>query len=172
MKIFDSENNLPYDEEIINKTKKFLKLGNISYKTFKIWCDEVYINRELEKTTLTKFFKDSVLFGNKPSDICFNEDEGNKLEIRKSNIQKIDVIPLDVYKNDENMLNVENQVKIPLWWIKNDENGKSNDLLSFYNVYKEKGYKKQSYIICSYEYTYEKGFDRNNNSIFKEDTLL
>ena len=45
MKIFNSESHLPYDEDLIQKTKETLKVGSVSYETFKIWCDEVYILR-------------------------------------------------------------------------------------------------------------------------------
>ena len=101
MKLFNSESNLPYDEELINKTKEFLKVGPISYKTFKVWCDEVYADRKLNKTNLINFFNNSVLFGNRPIDVAFSEDKGNKLEIRKETLPKVDVIPLDVYQNKE-----------------------------------------------------------------------
>ncbi len=169
MKIFNSESHLPYDEDLIQKTKETLKVGSVSYETFKIWCDEVYTDRILEKTNLTMFFNNSVLFGNKPSDVAFSEEEGNKLEIRQSSIQKVDVIPLDIYKNLESNLIVENQVKIPLWWIKKDENENSDDVRSFYNVYKEIGKKIKSFIICSFDYSYETGFIKEKKSSFQDE---
>ena len=172
MKIFNSESRLPYDEELINKTKETLKLGSVSYETFKIWCDEVYVERALEKTILTKFFNDSVLFGNKSSDVAFNEDEANKLEIRKESIQKVDVIPLDIYKNEENNLTVENQVKIPLWWIQNDERENSQESRYFSNAYKKIGKYEKSFIICSFDYSYESGFNRDKKSSFGEEESL
>lgn len=169
MKIFDTESHLPYDENLIKKTKETLKLGSVSYDTFKIWCDEVYVDRTLEKTILTKFFNDSVLFGNKPYDVAFNEDNGNKLEIRKQTMQKVDVIPLDIYRNEESNLIVENQVKIPLWWIQKDEKENFEDSRSFYNVYKEFKYNTKSFIICSFDYSYEYGFNREKSSSFGVD---
>ena len=172
MKIFNSESHLPYDEDLINKTKETLKQGPVSYETFKIWCDEVYTDRTLEKTILTKFFNDSVLFGNRPSDVAFSEDVANKLEIRQSSIQKVDVIPLDIYQNSESNLIVENQVKIPFWWIKNDEKENSDDCRSFYNVFKKIGNKELSYIICNFDYCYESGFDREKRSSFDEDESI
>lgn len=172
MKIFNSESHLPYDEELINKTKETLKLGSVSYETFKIWCDEVYVERTLEKTILTKFFNDSVLFGNKSSDVAFNEDKANKLEIRKESIQKVDVIPLDIYKNDENNLTVENQVKIPLWWIQKDERENSQESRCFSNAYKKIGKYEKSFIICSFDYSYESGFNRDKKSSFGEEESL
>lgn len=169
MKLFDSESHLPYDEELINKTKEFLKVGPISYQTFKIWCDEVYDNRELNKTNLINFFNDSVLFGNRPIDVAFSEDKGNKLEIRKETLPKVDVIPLDVYHNEKDNLNVKNQVKIPLWWINKDEDETSEDCRSFYNESKDLGKKQRSFIICSFDYSYEYGFNTDEQSKFNEE---
>lgn len=167
MKVFEAENNLPYDEELIDKTRKFLKKGDLSYTDFKIWCDNVYDNRTLNKTILTKFFNESVLFGNKPSDVVFNEDVANKLEIRKQDMQKVDVIPLDVYKNQEDNLIIENQVKVPLWWIKNDERN-DEGCRFFENAFINVGAKTKSFIICSFDYSYEFGFKKYKKSSFAE----
>ncbi len=112
MKIFKAEKYLPYSEELINSSNKYLKTGLISYNLIKEWCDNVYEGKVLKNTNLNKYFNDSVLFGNKPHDITFGEEYGNKLEIRSNDIQKIDVIPFDIYNNHEEMLIIENQVKI------------------------------------------------------------
>ena len=87
MKIFDPENNLPYDESIINLSRKYLKRGFNSYKDIKNWCDKVYCNKTLkEEHNLYKFFNDSTLFGNKPSNVAFSDESGNKLEIGRAHV--------------------------------------------------------------------------------------
>jgi len=66
MNIFEVENNYPYDLDLINKTRENMKLGNVTYLSFKEWCDEVYFDKKLEKSNLINFFNESVLFGNQP----------------------------------------------------------------------------------------------------------
>ena len=170
MKIFDPENNLPYDESIINLSRKYLKRGFNSYKDIKNWCDKVYCNKTLkEEHNLYKFFNDSTLFGNKPSNVAFSDESGNKLEIREESIQKIDVVPLDIYQNNSDNLIVENQVKVPLWWIKNDEKENCDDSRLFYNEILTFKDKKRYFIISQMEYSYEYGFNKEKKSNFKEE---
>lgn len=164
MKIFKAEKYLPYSEELINSSNKYLKTGLISYNLIKEWCDNVYEGKVLKNTNLNKYFNDSVLFGNKPHDITFGEEYGNKLEIRSNDIQKIDVIPFDIYNNHEEMLIIENQVKIPLWWIYEDENKNLNNSRNFYNVFKQHKNNELMFIICNFDYSYEYGFDKNKKS--------
>ena len=154
MNIFETENHFPYDQELIKKTKENLKLGKVTYLSFKEWCDEVYGNRKLEESNLINFFNNSVLFGNQPSDVAFSEEQGNKLEIRDSSYQKVDVIPIEIFNNDFNNLIVQNQVKIPLWWINKDEENNIGNARIFYN--EEVGNKQ--FIISKMKYTYELGF--------------
>ncbi|WP_288570241.1 CRISPR-associated helicase Cas3' [uncultured Methanobrevibacter sp.] len=164
MKIFKAEKYLPYSEELINSSNKYLKTGLISYNLIKEWCDNVYEGKVLKNTNLNKYFNDSVLFGNKPHDITFGEEYGNKLEIRSNDIQKIDVIPFDIYNNHEERLIIENQVKIPLWWIYEDENKNLNNSRNFYNVFKQHKNNELMFIICNFDYSYEYGFDKNKKS--------
>ena len=51
---------------------------------------------------------------------------------------KISVIPQSVYRGDDVNLKVENEVKIPLWLYKKDENGSIDDARFFYLVISEK----------------------------------
>lgn len=154
MNIFDSESHVPYDEELINRTKDSIRLGKVSYVSFKEWCDAVYSDKKFEKSNLIKFFNDSVLFGNQPKDVAFSEEQGNKLEIRDSSFQKVDVIPIEIYNNDKNNLIVENQVKIPLWWIKNDEEENIGNAKIFFN----ETIGKKQFIVSKMKYSYELGF--------------
>lgn len=157
MKIFESESHVPYDKNLINKTRENMKIGNVTYLSFKEWCDQVYDDKNLEFSNLIHFFNRSVLFGYHPKDISFSEEEGNKFEIRDSSFQKIDVIPLEIYDNDEHNLIVENQVKIPFWWIKKDENENNADARIFFNEIKG----NRQFIISKMKYSYEMGFNKN-----------
>lgn len=154
MNIFEAENNLPYDLDLINKTRDNIKLGNVTYLSFKEWCDEVYHDRKLEKSNLINFFNDSVLFGNHPKDVAFSEEMGNKLEIRDQSFQKVDVIPIEIYNNDKDNLIVENQVKIPLWWFIKDVEENIGNAKIFFN--ENKG--NNQFIISKMKYSYEFGF--------------
>ena len=158
MKIFEAENYHPYDSDLIEKTRKNMKLGKVSYLSFKEWCDNVYSNKKLEKSNLLNFFNASVLFGNHPKDIAFSEEQGNKLELRDSSFQKVDVIPIEVYNYDINNLTIENQVKIPLWWIKKDEEENIGNAKIFFNEIQG----NNQFIISRMKYTYELGFDKNH----------
>lgn len=154
MNIFESKSHVPYDEELINRTKDSIRLGKVSYISFKEWCDEVYFDKKLEKSNLLKFFNDSVLFGNQPRDIAFSEEQGNKLEIRDSSFQKVDVIPIEIFNGDNSKLIVQNQVKVPLWWINEDEENNLENARVFFN----ENVGNKQFIISKMKYTYELGF--------------
>ncbi|NMC68266.1 MAG: CRISPR-associated helicase Cas3' [Spirochaetales bacterium] len=159
MKIYTPESRFPYDEELLRKTKNNISNGPTSYKMIKELCDEIYYNYKLEKTNLEKVFKECTLFGYRPIEIAFGEDEGRLLQIREDKVQKIDVIPCQYYENDDNNLTVENQVKIPLWWYKNDEKEHGKDLEYFEFVPKLIGRKERCYGICKICYDDEIGFN-------------
>ncbi|OEC88796.1 MULTISPECIES: CRISPR-associated helicase/endonuclease Cas3 [Methanobacterium] len=159
MKIFAPESHLPYDEELLQKTKNNILNGPISYKMVKEVCDEIYGDYKLKKTNLEKIFKECALFGYRPIEIAFGEDEGRLLEIREEKVQKIDVIPCKYYENEKKNLQVENQVKIPLWWYQNDQKEHGNELEYFEIVSKLIGRKEKHYMICEMDYNDEIGFN-------------
>lgn len=159
MKIFVPESYLPYDEELLEKTKNNILNGPTSYKKIKKLCDDIYDDYKLEKTNLEKIFKECTLFGYRPIEIAFGEDEGRLLQIREEKVQKINAIPCKFYENKEKNLKVENQVQIPLWWYQNDQKEHGNDLEYFEIVPKLVGRKKRYYMICKMDYTKEIGFN-------------
>ena len=159
LRIFNPENHLPYDEDLLERTMNMISEGPTSYNDIKRLCDGVYFDREIIRTNLIKFFKKSTLFGYKPIDIVFSEDEGRSLVIREEKMQKIDVIPFLIYQNEEFNLNVENQVKIPYWWYKKDLEENGEDLEFFEIVSKKVGRDEKDYVICKMVYNYELGFD-------------
>jgi len=159
MKIFTPESHLPYNEELLQKTKNNILNGPTSYKKIKELCDEIYDNYKLEKTNLEKIFKECTLFGYRPIEIAFGEDEGRLLQIREEKFQKIDAIPCKFYENEEKNLKVENQVKIPLWWYQNDQKEHGNELEYFEIVSKLIGRKERYYMICKMDYNNEIGFN-------------
>jgi CRISPR-associated endonuclease/helicase Cas3 len=159
MKIFLPEKHLPYDENLLKETQEKIKDGPVSYKDIKELCDNIYQERDLKKTNLTKIFRKCTLFGYKPSEIAFGEDKGRLLQIREDKVQKIDVIPSVIYNNEDMNLNVENQVKVPFWWYQNDQDKCGEDLEFFEIVSRKFGKKEVFYVICKMEYTYDIGFD-------------
>jgi CRISPR-associated endonuclease/helicase Cas3 len=158
MKIFAPESRFPYGEELLQKTKDNILNGPTSYKMVKELCDEIYDDYNLEKTNLKRFFEDCTLFGYRPIDIAFNEDEGRILKIREETVQKIDVIPCQHYGNEKNNLKIDYQVKIPLWWYKNDQEEHGKELEYFEFVPKLVGRKERCYVICKIYYNDEIGF--------------
>jgi CRISPR-associated endonuclease/helicase Cas3 len=164
MKIFLPENYLPYNEKLLKKTKEKIVNGPRSYNEIKILCDKIYNDYKLEKTNLKKIFKECSLFGYRPIEIAFGENEGRLLQIREDKIQKIDVIPCKYYKNEEINLNVENQVKIPLWWYKNDQKEHDEELEYFEIIPKVIGKKEKYYVICKMDYNAEIGFNNTKKA--------
>lgn len=159
MRIFAPESHLPYDEDLLEKTKNNLLNGPTSYKNIKKLCDDIYGDYKLEKTNLEFFFKECTLFGYRPIEIAFGEDEGRLLKIREEKVQKIDVIPCKFYENEEKNLKVENQVQIPLWWYQNDQKEHGDELEYFDIVSKLIGRKERYYMICRMDYNSEIGFN-------------
>jgi len=167
----------PYYFEILQKTKEKIKSGVYSYFDLKKICDRVYDIGYLEdfenggefKGTYTLIqwggykgvFERTYLFGLRPRDITFDEETGNGLIIRTEKQQKIEVIPQIHFREDERNLKVENQAKIPLWWLKQDEK-EHGELLYFYRITKQIGRKQKSYWICKIPYSSETGFDYKN----------
>jgi len=150
----------PYDFDLLQATKKVMKSGVYSYARLKGICDTVYSDLVLNRDKrLEDIFRECSIFGYSPRDITFGtEEEGKLLTIREERYQRIDVIPRCYYGDDES-LNVENQVKIPLWWYKADLEKNNGVLTCFQIVIKKSKYREKSYIICNITYNKELGFD-------------
>jgi len=150
----------PYEPTLLSRTSENLKSGPISYSEFKQICDSVYQEYILTiPTKLQNIFKECCLFGYSPIDITFGDEErGRLLQIRDEINPQFDVIPWEYYLNNETNLIVENQVKIPLWWYKNDikEHGVST---RFHQKFKKQGRKEKFFWVTSIPYTKEMGFD-------------
>jgi len=157
--IYTPDDHKPYyfgkegEEDFVEKTKKVIKNGEITYKKIKQWCDEVYQNTELLSTELENVFQDCILFGFHPNEIRYSEEQGNRIQIRKDNFVKVDVIPEEYWekydlKNKSNRIN-KFEVKIPYFWCK-----KYND--QFYLAEDEYNNK---HMITVIPYTAEYGFD-------------
>lgn len=173
MKIFAPESYLPYPEELLEKTKNNILNGPTSYKKIKKLCDGIYDDYKLEKTNLEKIFKECTLFGYRPTEIAFGEDEGRLLEIREEKVQKIEVIPCKFYEGEEKNLKIENQVQIPLWWYQNDQKENGEDLEYFEIVSKLIGRKDKCYMICKMDYNNEIGFNYAKKvEYMSDDTII
>jgi CRISPR-associated endonuclease/helicase Cas3 len=160
MKIFMPEEEKPYDPALILNTKNAIINGPYSYLRLKNVCDKVYSNYQLTTpTALKNVFRECSLFGYSPHEITFgDEDRGRLVQIRDEEVQKFDVIPWEYYNGDENNLIVENQVKVPIWWYKQDEK-KHGEARYFERVTKNVGRKEKYYWATRIPYNKETGFD-------------
>jgi len=167
MYIYTPDDHKPYyfdkkdEEDFIEKTEKVIKNGEITYKKIKQWCDEVYQNTELLSTELENVFQDCILFGFHPNEIRYSEDQGNRIQIRKDNFVKVDVIPEEYWekydlKNKSNRIN-KFEVKIPYFWYKKYAE----------QFYIEEDKWKDKHIVTTIPYNIEYGFDLDR--IPKED---
>lgn len=174
MKIFIPEKELPYSKRIIENTQKIMAEKIYSYLDLKRVCDKVYgldyideFEREcmnegfplLSSNGFNGVFEKCCIYGLRHREIRFNEDQGNKLVIRSEKQHKLDVVPEVYYNDDVNNLKVENKVKVPLWWIKKDEEHHGQELHWFDNVFIEKT--KRNCYICKFHYDSSYGFDLN-----------
>ncbi len=175
MKVFVPENNLPYDEDILERTAVTLQEGIHSYGSLKKVCDAVYGREYLQNFEnegelegafcLLKFggkdslFKKSFLFGPKYNTISFSEEEGNHFVIRTTTYRKFDVIPGLYYKNKSENLTVENQAKVPYWWVWVDRKIHGDELQWFEVIEQQFKYKKKVHFICNLPYSSDYGFD-------------
>jgi len=160
MKIFMPEEEKPYDPALILNTKNAINNGPYSYLRLKNVCDKVYSNYQLTTpTALKNVFRECSLFGYSPHEITFgDEDRGRLVQIRDEEVQKFDVIPWEYYNGDENNLIVENQVKVPIWWYKQDEK-EHGEARYFERVTKNVGRKEKYYWATRIPYNKETGFD-------------
>lgn len=148
----------PYSIDLLKKTREVIEDGSYSYLKLKYLCDEVYSDYALETPTeLKNVFRDCCLFGPSPYEINFGDEEKSRLiQIRSEEEQKLDVIPWCYYEGNENKLNVENQVQIPLWWYKQDER-EHGEPYRFRKAYKAG--KKRYYWVTMISYSKQRGFD-------------
>ena len=167
MKIFipeeldaDNPKKRPYDPHLLNKTKEVIENGPYSYLKLKYMCDEIYSDYTLTTpTNLKNVFKECTLFGHSPYEINFkNEDEGRLIQIRGAGVQKFDVIPWEYYAEEKRNLIVENQVKVPIWWYREDEKN-NGEPICFSQETKIVGRKEIYYWVTRIPYSKEKGFD-------------
>jgi CRISPR-associated endonuclease/helicase Cas3 len=176
MKVYPPENSLPYSEDILERTEKNVQDDIYSYQSLKEICDSVYGLEYLEKFerkgTLEgaycflefggnpSLFKECFLFGPKYNRIAYSEEEGNRFVIRTESYKKFDVVPELYYKNDEKNLAVENQAKIPYWWIYLDEKIHGPEELQWFErTERHFRWKKKIYWICKVPYCKDYGFE-------------
>jgi len=150
----------PYDPDLILDTKRVITSGPYSYLRLKDVCDEIYSSYQLTTPTpLRNLFRECSLFGYSPYEITFgDEDRGRLVQIRSEEVQKFDVIPWEYYTGDENNLSIENQVKVPIWWYKQDEK-EHGEAYCFERATKNVGRKEKYYWVTRIPYNKEIGFD-------------
>lgn len=176
LKIFQPENELPYDRDILQNTDKSLEPGVYSYLKLKEICNSVYGRNYIEvfeekgkflgRYSLINWsgydgcFEKTCLFGPHPKEIAPDEETQIGFIIRPEKQRKFEVIPWIYYQGDKKNLKVENKAKVPLWWVSQDEkeHGKGN-LQWFEKIEKTIGRKKKTFWICKLPYDPEYGFD-------------
>lgn len=159
-----TENHHPYPKDLFESSSENIDSfeGVCSYREIKKLCDQIYTDYDIRTPTKLyipnntsskeSFFEQAVFFGPPYYKIAYENEEGRALEIRRSEIRKIDVIPYCIYEErGEEALKTENIVQIPYYEYKNNPD---------YFISHET--KKRGYILCEYPYTYEKGFGRKN----------
>ena len=155
MKLFNLENYNPYPENAVKSSWSNFQDGSISYQSIKEICDQVYKDINLIKDScFNDYFKENILFGNKPREIATDDEEGEALKIRESNYQTIDVIP-QIFETElfqKNNLITEYKCRIPYYYILKNP--------PFFRFERERF--KQRVIFCNYPYSYEIGLQRNN----------
>lgn len=174
LKIHPPENHHPYDKGILEQSQANLKEGIHSYRSLKDACDSVYRCGYLEEFEREKFegafcllecggkdslFKECFLFGRRPKDIAFSEEEGNLFVIRTEKYRKFDVVPEVYYKDEEKNLRIENQAKVPYWWIEVDLRTHGEEPQWFEPVERHFKNRKRVYWVCKLPYCKKDGFD-------------
>lgn len=155
MKLFNLKNYKPYPEDIVKSSWSNFQNGSISYQSIKEICDQVYKDINLRKDScFNDYFKENILFGNKPREIATDDEKGKALKIREENYQTIDVIP-QIFETElfqKNNLIVEYKCRIPYYYILKNP--------PFFRFERERF--KQRVIFCNYPYSYEIGLQRND----------
>ena len=163
--VYIPSSNHPYPKDVMDSTQSTINnyVGIVSYEKIKELCDAVYTNYTLQKPSkLLPVLKRGTIFGDHWKELATETEEGLKFNVRDETIQKIDVIPENIYERyGDDALTVENMVKIPIYYFKNQPD-------AFYIV---EGRKGRRFIICKYLYDSEIGFHyddqtfTNNNII-------
>jgi CRISPR-associated endonuclease/helicase Cas3 len=165
MHIYEPENTLPYDKKekaedgLLASTRKILKDGPTSYRTLSKYCDEIYRSRTLDKSRLINFMHEGTLFGRGWWEVARDDEEGNALQIRTGDFQRVPVIPWDRYGGKEENLKPENVVQIPLYRIQNYLKDHLDGRTCFETVSKKQGHHTEEFRICYVPYNSELGFD-------------
>jgi CRISPR-associated endonuclease/helicase Cas3 len=157
MHVFGVEKALPYDQGLLDRTRKFLFDGPVSYSQITEICNEVYQSVRLcEHGVFRSLFSDSTLFGRPYWDIASEDEEGRAgFQFRPDDeYQMVSVIPEALYKNDEHNLTTENEVRIPLWILLKYQ----DDPAMFYQVTRSRGKKESVFWVCKTPYNGEVGF--------------
>jgi len=156
----DEPKKRPYNPDLLKKTIETMENGSYSYLKLKETCDKIYSSYKLiTPSELRNVFRECCLFGYRPYEINFGEEEKDRLiQIRSEEVQKFDVIPWEYYAEDEGNLVVENQAKVPIWWYKQDER-EHGEPKCFSRVAKKVGRKERYYWVTTIPYSKEKGFD-------------
>lgn len=154
----DTGRKSPYDPDLLELSFSSFEEKPYTYNDIKTVCDSVYEEYGYEiqtPTNLVTFFGNCTLFGSDWRVMSHDVDESKNLQIRSNEYQKISVIPQSVYRGDEANLKIENEVNIPLWLYKKDENESIDDARFFYHI----SAGKKKYIICRIPYSFKLGFD-------------
>ncbi len=171
IKVFLPYKCLPYNKELMAKTINHINSyeGPISYKDIKNFVDNVYDDYNLNiPSNLKLFFDDAVLFGRHWKDISTIDEEGKFFKVRDEKFMKIEVVPKTYFdKLGEDSLRVEYMAKIPAYLILNEMKNKG-ELIHFYPYEKRVNRKFRKYLICSFKYTYEIGFDYEEEEEFED----
>ena len=107
----------PYDFDILERTLNNIENGEYSYEKIRYLCDRVYEGRVLEKSKLREIFEACCLFGYSPRQIAFSEEEGRLLKIRDEKFQKMDVIPMDIFRKKIDEFCKKNSIELDLRFI-------------------------------------------------------
>ncbi|MEO2117544.1 MAG: CRISPR-associated helicase Cas3' [Methanocaldococcus sp.] len=171
LKIFLPYKYLPYSKELIKKTTNYINFYEkpLNYRDIKDFVDNVYKDYNLSiPSDLKIFFDEAILFGRHWTDISTIDEEGRFFKVRDDKFMKIEVVP-QVYFDElgEDALKAEYMAKIPAYLILNEIKNEEG-LIHFHTYEKRVGRKTRRYLICSFKYTYEMGFDYNEEEEFED----
>lgn len=152
MLLFPTLNAKPYDDELIEDSWRAIPEGIISYRDFKVSCDNVYNGKQIKMVDFVKLFKECTLFGRNPKEVRWNEDKGKIFKTREEKYQTIDVYPIGFFHSLGNKLFKTNNevIKVPAWWYWYDK--KENKDLFCEHVVDNK-----IYLLCKLPYSKEMG---------------
>ncbi|ACV25244.1 CRISPR-associated helicase/endonuclease Cas3 [Methanocaldococcus fervens] len=171
LKIFLPYKHLPYSKELVEKTINYIKFYEkpLNYRDIKDFVDNVYKDYNLSiPSDLKLFFDEAILFGRHWTDISTIDEEGRFFKVRDDKFMKIEVVP-QVYFDElgEDSLKAEYMAKIPAYLILNEMKNEEG-MIHFYPYEKRVGRRTRKYIICSFKYNYEIGFDYKEEEEFED----